>query len=36
MEAEETVKAIAQLEHTEGDVQGAVKFKQKWANTIIV
>jgi Cu/Zn superoxide dismutase len=27
-EAEETIKAIAQLEHTIDDVQGAVKFKQ--------
>ena len=35
-EAEETVKAIAQLEHTEGDVQGAVKFKQKPGQPTII
>ena len=35
-EAEETVKAIAQLEHTVGDVQGAVKFKQKPGQPTII
>ena len=35
-EAEETVKAIAQLEHTIGDVQGAVKFKQKPGQPTII
>jgi len=35
-EAEETIKAIAQLEHTEGNVQGAVKFKQKPGQPTII
>ena len=35
-EAEETIKAIAQLEHTVGDVQGAVKFKQKPGQPTII
>jgi len=35
-EAQETIKAIAQLEHTVGDVQGAVKFKQKPGQPTII
>lgn len=35
-EAEETIKAIAQLEHTVGNVQGAVKFKQKPGQPTII
>ena len=35
-EAEETIKAIAQLEHTVDDVQGFVKFKQKPGNPTII
>ena len=35
-EAEETIKAIAQLEHTVGDVQGAIKFKQKPGQPTII
>ena len=35
-EAEEVIKAIAQLEHTIGDVQGAVKFKQKPGQPTII
>ena len=35
-EAEETIKAIAQLEHTIDDVQGAVKFKQKPGQPTII
>ena len=35
-EAEETIKAIAQLEHTIGDVQGAIKFKQKPGQPTII
>jgi len=35
-EAEETIKAIAQLEHTVDDVQGAVKFKQKPGQPTII
>lgn len=35
-EAEGTIKAIAQLEHTVGDVQGAVKFKQKPGQPTII
>ena len=35
-EAEETIKAIAQLEHTIDDVQGAVKFKQKLGEPTII
>jgi len=35
-EAEETIKAIAQLEHTVDDVQGFVKFKQKPGQPTII
>ena len=35
-EADETIKAIAQLEHTVGDVQGAIKFKQKPGRPTII
>ena len=35
-EAEEVVKAIAQLEHTVDDVQGFVKFKQKPGQPTII
>ena len=35
-EAEEVIKAIVQLEHTIGDVQGAVKFKQKPGQPTII
>ena len=35
-EAEETVKAICSLEHTEGDVKGVIKFKQKPGKATII
>ena len=35
-EAEETVKAICNLEHTEGDVSGMFKFKQKPGKATII
>ena len=35
-ESEETVKAICNLEHTEGDVEGVIKFKQKPGKATII
>ena len=35
-EAEETIKAIATLEHTEGDVSGSFRFKQKPGEPTII
>ena len=35
-EAEETVKAICNLEHTEGDVEGIIKLKQKSGGPTII
>ena len=35
-EAEETIKAICSLEHTEGNVKGVIKFKQKPEKATII